>query len=968
MRDLTPRREDFSSQLVPPSGVMAEGKRAPLEREGERAAVERGLDAAASGSGALLIIEGPAGIGKTTVLDDARGTARLRKMQVLTARAASLERDIANGVVRQLLEPRLRRAAPKTRDSLLAGAAALAAPVVLLNAEPPAGELADIADRRSPVVHGLYWLVANIAADAPLLLAVDDLQWSDAASLRFLAYIARRLTDLPVLVVVTVRTGETPVDADALSELMLVPGAHVIRPQALSTTAVAQLAQDALGGSPDAGFVFACREATGGVPFLLVEMFKSLAAAGVSIDTSGAASVTKLTSDTVAHATLLRLSRLSPEATAIAQCVAVLGRHAQLGSVARLSKLHEHTVLRARDALVSADLMHAGPPMTFVHPIVAASIYHAIPRGQRSMAHAAAAHMLTDDGADVEDVAAHLLLAEPGAAAEALDTLRAAARVARTRGAPESAAAYLERALLESTAEARAHVLHELAQARSVLRQPLAVERFHEAIDASRDPAFRARVAVDLVETLMVTRQWDAALHEIDTALAIPASDSETTACLEVFRAHVMAYDVRLVDRFEATRPRLAEIADRDGRSGRLMAALLAACAVARNEPPREVVALSTHALADGLLMAGADAEAWGPFAAARLAWLGQHDVALAAAEQMRDAAQRRGSVYGFVRGTALHALALARAGDLRGAEADIRGAYDLARDGDALYGLLLLLCWAVDALLERPGLDDVARVFEVTDVAPLDGTYLGAWFLETRGRLRRMRGERAKAADDLRRCGGLMKAFHTVNPMLSRWRSECALALPDSERAEALHLVDEELALAAATGVAEPQAVALRTAGLLERGDAAIERLRTSLDRHQDGDSPVEQARTLVALGAALRQAGRRQAAEQRLREGLGIAHSSGAERLAGHAEEELRALGFRPRRRAMFGVDALTPSELRVAREAARGVTNRDIAQSLFVTLKTVESQLRSAYQKLEIAGRSELAAALERRDTTD
>lgn len=947
---------------------MAEGMRPLLEREGERAAVERGLDAAASRSGALLIIEGPAGIGKTAVLDDARSTARMRQMQVLTARAAGLERDIAYGVVRQLLEPPLSKASAESRDSLLAGAAALAAPVVLLNAHVPDGEATDIGDRRSPVVHGLYWLVANIAADTPLLLAVDDLQWSDAASLRFLGYIARRLAGLPVIVVATVRTGETPADADALSELLLVPEAHVLRPQALSTTAIAQLAQDTMGGSPDPGFVLACREATGGVPFLLVELFKSLATAGTATDTSGVATVTKLTSDTVAHATLLRLSRLSPEATAIAQCVAVLGRHAQVRSVAHLSTLPEHVVLRARDALVSADLMLAGPPMTFAHPIVAASVYHAIPRGQRSLAHAAAARLLADDGADVEDVAAHLLIAEPGTAADALGTLRAAARVARTRGAPESAATYLERALLEPTAEARPDVLHELAQARAVLRQPQAVLRFHDAIHASRDPAFRARVAVDLVETLMVARQWDAALHEIDAALTIPASDSETSACLEVFRAHVMAYDVRLVDGFEAARPRLAGIAGRDGRAGRLMAALLAACAVARNEPADEVVALSTRALADGRLMAGADAEAWGPFAAGPLAWLGQGDVALAAAEQMRDAAQRRGSVYGFVRGTALHALALARAGDLRGAEADVRAAYDLGREGDAVYGLLLLLCWAVDALLERPGLDDVARVFEVTDVDPLDGTYLGAWFLETRGRLRLMRGERAAAAGDLQRCGRLMNAFHTVNPMLSRWRSECALALPDSERAQARQLVDEELALAEATGVAEPRAVARRTAGLVERGNTTIEHLRAALDKHEAGGSPVERARTLVALGAALRRVGRRQAAAQPLREGLDVAHSCGAERLAGRAEEELHALGLRPRRRALFGVDALTPSELRVAREAARGVTNRDIAQSLFVTLKTVESQLRSAYQKLGINGRSELAAALERRDTGD
>jgi DNA-binding CsgD family transcriptional regulator len=94
-------------------------------------------------------------------------------------------------------------------------------------------------------------------------------------------------------------------------------------------------------------------------------------------------------------------------------------------------------------------------------------------------------------------------------------------------------------------------------------------------------------------------------------------------------------------------------------------------------------------------------------------------------------------------------------------------------------------------------------------------------------------------------------------------------------------------------------------------------------------------------------------------LREGLDLAHRCGAERLADRAEDELRTLGFRPRRRAIFGPDALTPSESRVARQAARGMSNREIAQSLFVTIKTVETQLSSAYQKLEILGREELAS---------
>lgn len=944
---------------------MTEGTPPLLERDSEGAALERGLQAAARGSGTVLVIEGPAGIGKTAVLDDARRRARSHRMQVLDARGAELEREIANGVVRQLLERPLRTAPARQRAVLLEGAAGLAAPAVLPQENSTETFDDPGSDRRSAVLHGLYWLVSNIAAQRATLLAIDDVQWADAASLRFLAYLARRVHDLPVLVVATQRSGETSADRDALAELSHAPSARVMRPQPLSLAAIGALVRGAFGTAPPPPFVSACHDATGGVPFLAVELLKSLAEAGLSGDTVDAAAVTKVTSETVAHATLLRLSRLSPDAAAVAQCVAIAGRHADVRRVSLLCDLDERAVLIAIDALVARDLARHGPPVRFVHPIVRASIYDAVPRGRRSLTHAAAARLLAAEGADIEDVAAHLLAAEAGTTADAVATLRAAAAAARTRGAPESAAAYLERAALEmQPPDSRAQTLYELAQAQSVLRRPQAVATFGDAMQLAPDDVTRARFAMELVETLMVARRWDQALREIDgIRAAVGGDDPGSAARLEVFRAQMLAYDVRRVEQFEADRPRFERIVERGGRAGRLMAALLAACAFARAEPPREVVSLSHRALDDGTLMGGADAEAWGPYAAGPLAWLGERDAALTSAEQMRDAALRRGSVYGFVRGTALHALVLVQRGDLRGAEADIRAAVEVGRDGDTRYGLLLLLCWASDALLERPALNDVAGMFEHTDVtAALDGTYLGAWFLETRGRLRLMRGDRAAARTDLQRCGALMDAFHTVNPMLSQWRSACALAMPEGERSEAERLVEDEVALARAAGARAAEAGALRAAGVLRQGAAGVALLRQSSAVAEGAGAPLEHARTLVALGAALRRSGQRAAAEEPLRRGLDLAHTCGADSLAGYAEEELRTIGLRPRRRALVGVDALTPSELRVARAAARGLSNRDIAQSMFVSSKTVESQLSSAYQKLGIRGRDQLAAALE------
>lgn len=936
-----------------------------FEREAELEALAACVNAASRAAGTLCLIRGPAGIGKSALLDGVRRRAADLGFHVLLARGAELERESALGVVRQLLERPVCRATDAKRAALLSGAAGLAAPVLLLADDRSASFSVGDVDRRAPVVHGLYWLTANLASQAPLLLAVDDAQWADAASLRFLAYLARRLEGLPILIAATLRTGERVADSSILGELTLASTATVLNPQPLSDAAARHLMRHAMPGEPEPAFVSACRDATGGVPFLLMELFRELAGAGVSPTSASVVKVTQVTSQTVAHATLLRLSRLSAVAVPVAQSVAVLGAYASPDRVARISGTAAAAVLRARDALVSADLLHAGPPMRFVHPIVLASIYDGMDSGERALAHAAAAQLLVEEGADIEAVALHLLATEPGIVTDAAASLQAAASAARKRGAPESAAAYLQRAVREpATAAQRAHLFHALAQAQSVTRDAEAVGSFREAIRLTPDVGTRSAIALDLVETLIVARRWDDALAEIDRALGDRgAGEAETGACLEVFRAQIRAYDARHVEQFETDQPRLAAIAHQDGRAGRLMAALLAACAVARGEPAAAVIALSRRALDGGHLMSSIDAESWGPYAAAPLAWLGMPDEALTAADEMRDAARRRGSVYGYLRGTALHALALGRSGDLSGAEGDVRAAFDLAREGELMYGALLLLCWSVDALLERPQLDDVAATLEATELTPeLDGTYLGAWLLEARGRLRLARGRREAACTDLQKCGALMTAFHTVNPILSPWRSAYALAMPDGERAAARRLVEEEIRLARTTRTHVAEAVGLRAAGLLDRGESGIALLRQSLDIAVDAGAPLETARTLVALGATLRRSGQRAAAAQPLREGLDIAHRCGADRLAEGAETELRTLGHRPRRRALFGVDALTPSEVRVAREAARGMSNRDIAQSMFVTTKTIETQLSSVYQKLAIRGRDELARALE------
>jgi DNA-binding CsgD family transcriptional regulator len=206
------------------------------------------------------------------------------------------------------------------------------------------------------------------------------------------------------------------------------------------------------------------------------------------------------------------------------------------------------------------------------------------------------------------------------------------------------------------------------------------------------------------------------------------------------------------------------------------------------------------------------------------------------------------------------------------------------------------------------------------------------------------------------------MEAFEMRNPAVLAWRSHLALALLGlGRRDDALELAREEVELARGWGAPRPIGVALRVLGLAEGGAEGIETLRQSLSVLEASSAKLERARTMVELGAALRRTNARVEARELLKEGLDIAVRSGSQPLVEQAEAELAATGARPRRLLLSGVESLTASERRVARFAAEGLSNKDIAQKLFVTTKTVEVHLSSVYRKLGIGSRTELPQAL-------
>ncbi len=185
-----------------------------LERVDEVTALSAAVDQACEAGGRLVVIEGPAGIGKSALLTHTRDLALEAGMEVLVARGHELEHEFAFGVARQLFEPRLKRVDEDQQDQLFDGAAGLTRPLLGLGRRREGDRPSRVAGRAAAEAafaasHGFYWLTANLTESGPLALLVDDAQWADRSSLQFIAYLVARCSELPLLVVVTVRTGES---------------------------------------------------------------------------------------------------------------------------------------------------------------------------------------------------------------------------------------------------------------------------------------------------------------------------------------------------------------------------------------------------------------------------------------------------------------------------------------------------------------------------------------------------------------------------------------------------------------------------------------------------------------------------------------------------------------------------------------------------------------------------------------
>jgi len=832
------------------------------------------------------------------------------------------------------------------------------------------GTPASSVDSAFAILHGLYWLCANLAADGPLCLLVDDAHWADAPSLRYLSFLLTRLEELDAALIVATRPRETDSDEGLLAAVTADPSAETIRLPPLTRGAVAQLVESKLAAVPDPVFVDACLLATRGTPFMLRALVEAMSEGGITPTAEAATHVERIGARTIGRSIRVRLRRLPEHARRLARALAVL-EQGDLLQAARLAELDGVQASNAAELLTTAGILEDREPLTFIHPIVRAGIYSDLTSTERAERHRRAAQVLAEQPGTNERVAKHLLATEPAGDGWVVERLFEAARAAERNGAPDSAAAFLRRVLAEPPAPGEHYaLLLDLGVAEASAGLADWPEHLQRAMDTAPDARSLAEGTMVVAYALIRAQRFAEAVEVLDrVALSLEPRDAELALRLEaaaVFPAlndRTTAPSTKL--RLEALRKRAAS---HPAPPPDLLAAL-AYCSVLTNEDAEVGADLATRALVTGS-SASTDSgnrprfsfSAWFSMATFSLFWAERYADVRPLLDASIAQARANGDSSRLASGLANRGWLVLRHGDLIAAEADTRTAFAATALPAPPFSRVLNGGVLIEALVDQGELDAAAQVLRTLASEAEKGSLVAALLRFARGRLRVEQRRVAEGLADLLAVGALATRAMITCPSFLPWRSQAALAhlaLGQPELAE--RLTAEEVELARAFGAPRTLGVATRAAGVVAGGERGASLLREAIEIFDHADAKLERARALTDLGALLRRRNRRTEARELLRDALDVADRSRAQPLAEYAETELRATGARPRRVLLTGLDSLTASERRIAELASQGLTNREIAQMLFVTARTVEGHLTSIFRKLQLNSRDELPAAL-------
>jgi DNA-binding CsgD family transcriptional regulator len=943
------------------------GWAALVERDAERGVIGGALSEMERGHGCVVLLYGQSGVGRSSVLDAVVADAETRGLSVLTACGRELERGYSFGIVRQLLEARVARLTAAQRRSMLSEAGPAAAAAIGVGAFETFE--AGASGTGFEQIQGVYQVLSRLAAMKPLLIAVDDVQWCDRSSLDFLCFLGHRATRLPIALIAAWRRGEPGARAGQLQALAGDPDNVFLTLAPLSNDGIRAIVERATGDEPDDDVVSVIAALTGGQPFLVNELIQGMRLRGISGAAGSCEAVKLVVPESVRRNAVARLGRHPESVRRFAEAVAVL-REASLRQAAALAEIDDRKARGVADALVRAGLLRDAAVLEYAQPLVRAAVYGTLSSLECADLHCRAATLLCEAGvgsdpSELGRIAQHLLRSQPAGNLRFGEVLRSVAADALGRGALAFAMSLLVRALGEiSDPATRLDVLVRLSE----------LELRLDSLDAAATHASEARALASTP------------VERVRASLAYAHAVAATTGCAAA--AELLEVEAQRLGR-GATQLKLRLRAE---------ASLFPLCA---NEPPRPPIRLlgSTHGRGgDGIAARAALAAE-----AAGLTLAGGGDAARVAELCSRALAQAGGQQDGDQSDTATYF------GCRAAIEADMGGVVEaiLARarssNGAAGHGDTKVVCMALRSQLALAGgaLADAGREADAAlalldECSPtplrrrLRADLLSATVLVA---IERCRLDDAEAA-----LGQLMDGGDAPSFAVASLRVALALARSAPEDAHAIVADFQEdppgiaapgicwqpwaaLAHHAAGDVANAVACAsshlermrvwngqallgraLVVRGVVEPRAARMRFLEEAVGVLEKTPCSLELARALIELGSALRRAGSRADARDRLIRGADLAHHCDAHALCARARAELVSLGARPRRGAFSGISSLTVSELRVARLAAAGMTSRAIASHLTVSAKTVSAQLSAAYRKLDVHDRGALAAVIQ------
>jgi len=954
-----------------PAGQEPDDVPSLLERRSDLSALEEAAARLRADLGGVVCVTGRAGIGKTSLLATWVERERGRGLRIVQATGGELDHGVALQLARRLLSPLVEDAGsaapPPAWDESLR---ALARQALSPGAEADPGPT----DAVVGLVAGLNLLVASLLGDEPLVLVVDDAHLCDLPSLRWLAGLAERLDRLRILLVLALRTdGAYPADA-LLRRIAELPGSRVIAPRPLTSLGIARLVRAQLGPDADYRFCVAVWQATEGNPLLVGELLRTLAERGTSPSADQIDQVTAFRGQILARTVMARLRGAERPSLQLVTALAVLEDDAPPSVVAALAELDAVRLVEATRELRRLGALRDGVALRFAHPLIRSAVTASVPPEVLVERHAAAARVYHDGGHPPEKAAAHLLNTGPLDVPWAGPVLRRAARVARGRGVPDVAVAYLRRALAEPLGAAdRVTVLLELADCEIFTNPDGAAHHLTQSIELMADPVDRARAAALTARALALTGNPQEAMARLRRAGAElaggdPAGASPADPVAQDLLLQLEAQTIQIGYENVGTLPGMRAQVELSGRrrlagdtpGEQALLAALTVHAMAGHRTADETAALADRAFRAGALLAGPLSTLF-PLAALSFLLCERFEQAEVWLRQMTEAAQRSVSPRLYVIAAYGRAALALRRGDLADA---VQSGRSLLQLGPQVlhYSVQPIVAVVVHGLIERDELaaaEDLVERYRELD-AP-HATWDRGPFLYLHARLLLALGRPMEALPMVLECGRHQDAAGLTNPAVTPWRSQAGLTHAAlGHRDEAVRLAREEIALSEHWGTPRTLGISLRRLGVITGGPAGVELTARAVAELERCPSPLELAKGLRDHGLTCLAEGDVETARQSLTRALGLAEQRGAARVAAELRDALRRSGARPRRAKAHPL--LTDSELQVAVRATQGMTNRQIAQELFVTARTVEIHLTSTYRKLGIRGRPQLVEALD------